>query len=109
MREWNGEENREQEKGLIFLTPTACRRHVWDPLRIKATRKWRSLCLDLSFAPNIIPDLQLVAGSAPMLARRDIWLSSPLSLQEAQREAVRLCRKGCFQASICTVDAAGTS
>lgn len=25
-REWNGEENREQESGLIFLTHTACRR-----------------------------------------------------------------------------------
>lgn len=82
MREWNGEENREQENGLIFLTHTACHRDVWAPLRIKATRKWSFLCLGLSFASKTIYDLQLVVDSVSILTKRDIWLSSVFSLQE---------------------------
>lgn len=72
VREWNGEENREQENGLIFLTRMACHRDVWTPLRIKATRNWSFLFLDLLFASNIIYDLQLVVDTVSILAKRDI-------------------------------------
>lgn len=111
MREWNGEENREQENGLIFLTHTACHRDVWAPLRIKATRKWSFLCLGLSFASKTIHDLQLVVDSVSILAKRDTVSGFLLCfLCRKLTEILYVCvEKGCFQASICTVDAAGTS
>lgn len=110
MREWNGEENREQENGLIFLTHTACHRDVWAPLRIKATRKWSFLCLGLSFASKTIYDLQLVVNSVSILTKRDIWRFFLCFLCRKLTEILYIgVEKGCFQASICTVDAAGTS
>lgn len=81
MREWNGEENREQENELIFLTHTACHRGVWAPLRIKARGKWSFLCLGLSLASKTIYDLQLVVDSVSIFTKRDIWFSSLFSLQ----------------------------
>lgn len=111
MREWNGEENREQENGLIFLTRMACHRDVWTPLRIKATRNWSFLCLDLLFASNIIYDLQLVVDTVSILAKRDIVSGFLLRfLCRKLTEILYVCvEQGCFGASICSVDAAGTS
>lgn len=105
MREWNGEENSEQESGLIFLTHAACRRDVWAPPGIKATKKngVSSVRLDHLLASNVF---SLAVDSVSTSAKADICFSS----QETHPDTVRLCGKGgCFQASRCTVDAAGTS
>lgn len=70
-REGNGEKKREQEKGVIFLTPAVRHKDVWACLlRIKAARQRSILSLGLSLASGIVYTIQFSSGYGSVMSRR---------------------------------------